>query len=389
MKRFRWVVFLLFLTFSFLSEVNSAEPLAKLSDQLNVVRSKRLNIEKSLMEQDDQKNATKAQQKHLKTLQSLQVQEKRLTQKRLEELQAYLKELGLRKADVLKRIRDEQFSLKVKISRLIHPILYRQDQWIRGGQDEAVSQLKRHIFSQVVLSELKELESMNADLQDAEQIEAKIVYEQAQMTALLQDLKEQENVLEFHQRVREAQTIESKADRLKQLADYKNLRNSEIEIERMISQFQARQDQEKATDQSKAKSRLAKISIRPRSLIWPLNGKVKVAFGSRRDENTGLMIFNKGIEVVTHDSRPAVVKSVLDGILQFRGEIPGKAGIVWIIEHPGDLYTIYGGLESENTGKVGDSIPAETILGQVSDGRSLYFEIRSRNLAIDPLKWLQ
>ncbi len=72
-------------------------------------------------------------------------------------------------------------------------------------------------------------------------------------------------------------------------------------------------------------------------------------------------------------------------VVQFSGDIPGK-GRVLIVEHPHDLYSIYSGVE-QPLKSAGEATKANEQLATV--GSQIYFEIRSRNLAIDPLKWLQ
>lgn len=371
----KWV-FLLLITLVAQAETQSQ----KLSERLNVVRSKRLTIEKSLIEADKTKKATQEQIERLKTLQTLQIQEKKLTEKRLDELKKYLVELSNRKEDVLKRIREGQYDIRAKISKLLHPILYRNDRLMRGDEGEAETELKRHIYSSVVLSELKTLEGLNADLQDAEEIQLRIEQEQEQMTAMLQDLEEQDSLLQFHQRLREAMTSEKQDERLNQLSEYKKLRSSEIDIERMIEQFQARQEHEKTEEKKKTPV----LVIRARSLPWPLKGKIVGNFGPQKDLKTGLIIFRKGIEIEPYEAN-AAVSSVMDGIVQFSGDIPGR-GKVLIVEHPHDLYSIYSGLGQVKKG-VSDEVKVSEALATV--GSQFYFEIRSRNLAIDPLKWLQ
>ena len=370
-------IFLILVVGSAYAQPQSPSKTIKLSERLNEVRSRRLTIEKNLIESEQTKKTTQDQLVRLKSLQTLQVQEKALTQKRLEELKKYLAELDNRKEDVLKRIREGQFDLRAKIAKTLHPVLYRNDRLIHGDEGEAEAELKRHIYASVVLSELKTLESLNADLQDAEEIQARIEHEQSQMVALLQDLHEQDSLLQFHQKLREALTHEKQEERLKQLEEYRRLRGSEVEIERMIDQFQTRQEHAK----SEEKKRVPVLTIRARSLPWPVKGKVVGTFGPQKDARTGLTIFRKGIEIEVSGHS---VTSVMDGVVQFSGEIPGK-GLVLIVEHPHDLYSIYGGLD-QLLKQTGDAVKVSEKVATV--GSQIYFEIRSRNLAIDPLKWL-
>ena len=99
-----------------------------------------------------------------------------------------------------------------------------------------------------------------------------------------------------------------------------------------------------------------------------------------------LNIFKKGIEILTLIDHAPVI-SVLDGKVQYSGEIPGK-GKVLIVEHQHSIYSIYGGLKGLSK-KTGEEVKASEELGFVESEKPLYFEIRARSVAIDPIKWLQ
>jgi septal ring factor EnvC (AmiA/AmiB activator) len=61
---------------------------------------------------------------------------------------------------------------------------------------------------------------------------------------------------------------------------------------------------------------------------------------------------------------------------------------VLIVEHPHSIYSIYGGMK-DVTRQTGDDVKANETIGRMASETPLYFEIRSRNVAIDPVKWLQ
>ena len=358
-------------------------PKAALNEKLDQVRAQRLKIEKTLIEDDQINRSTEQQLKHLKTLQKLQTQEKALTEQRLQTLEKYLGELQSRKEDVEKRIEVAQNSVRLKFSKIIHPLLNQNEQLIRGDEGEGEARMKEKIISSVALSELKDLEALYADLQDAEDIESRIEQEKQQISALMQDISEQESLIQFHKKMREELTDHKHEEHLKQLEEYQRLKVSEVEIEKMVSEFQDRQKLEQAEDKKKS---APFIAFKPKSLPWPLKGKVVETYGQHHDASTGLNIFKKGIEILTiSDNAP--VMSVLDGKVQYAGDIPGK-GKVMILEHPHSIYSIYGGMK-EMSKVAGDSVKASEKLGKMESEKPLYFEIRARNVAIDPIKWLQ
>ncbi len=365
------------------AETGSATGSAALHQKLDEVRLQRLAVEKALIDADQAKKTTQDQLKRLKTLQSLQVKEKALTRQRLQTLETYVKELQARKEEVARRVETTRGALKRKLSRLVHPLLARGERTFRGEEGEGERKVREQVLSRIVISELKDLETWVADLSDAQEIESRIEQEKQQITALLQDVSEQESLLEFHRKIRENLTQEKHEDQLRQLEEYRKLKLSENEIEKMISGFQEKRKSETA---EQGKKRVPLIAFKPKSLPWPLNGKLVGSYGQHQDSKSGLQVFRKGIEILTVQDR-AQVSAVLDGQVQFSGEIPGK-GKVLILEHPNSIYTIYSGLKDLQK-KSGEFVRANDPVGFLSGDQALYFEIRAKNVAIDPVKWLK
>jgi septal ring factor EnvC (AmiA/AmiB activator) len=276
-----------------------------------------------------------------------------------------------------------KLDLKSRFAKVIHSFLYHHDQLITGDADEGEKRMRDRIVTQLASQELKALETLRADLLDVEEMESRIEQEKQQIASLMQDISEQESLILFHKKLREDLTREKHEERMKQLDDYRKLKVSEVEIEKMIGQFQEHSKMERAEDERRG---TATTQMRPKSLPWPLKGKMVGTYGQFRDPATGLNIFKKGIEIETiNDNTP--VTSVMDGKVQFAGPIPGK-GQVLIVEHPHSLYTIYAGLK-DMFSRVGDAVISGQKLGSVGSQSPLYFEIRARNVAMDPVRWLE
>jgi septal ring factor EnvC (AmiA/AmiB activator) len=356
---------------------------SSLNQKLEQVKTQKLAIEKALIDAEATKKNTEAQLSRLKSLQKLQAQEKELTSRRLADLERYLTELKTRRDDVQRRIDQTHGQLRVKFSKLIHPVLSQNERLMRGEEGAGEARVKEVILSSIVLSELKELESMHADLLDVDELQGRIEQEKQQISSLLQDISEQESLITFHKKIRSDLTSEKHAEHMKQLDDYRKIKVAEVEIEKMIIQFHGRQKMEQAMDERK---RMIQVQIRPKSLPWPMKGKVVSTYGQQKDEKSGLNIFKKGIEIQTLQGTTSI-QSVADGTVQFSGAIPGKGNVV-IVEHPGLIYTVYGGLQNVIK-QAGQLVKATENLGTIPLENSLYFEIRVRNVAIDPVKWLQ
>ncbi len=356
---------------------------AEVSQKLGEIRAQRISAEKALVEAEQAKKSTEDQLRRLKALQKLQTREKALTEKRLKKLEGYLAELEDRKKAVEKRVEESKLAVRKALAKLIPPVVARSEELIRGGEGSGALVLRGKIVSSVAAQDLKELESLRVDLEDAAEIASRIEQEKQQIASLLQDVSEQESLILFHRKIREDLSAERQDELLRELDRYRSLKTSEVEIERRISDFEGRQKIEAEKDQLRKGSRMV---LRPKSLPWPLRGKVVGTYGQRRDPKTGLNIFSKGIEIATVQDN-AGVQSVMEGRVQYSGEIPGK-GKVLILEHSDSIYSIYGGLRELVRGK-GDEVRAAENLGFLESEQPLYFEIRSGNIAIDPVKWLQ
>ncbi len=375
-------LFLIFPSAGVLAQDHPANP-ANLADRLEKVRVQKVAVERAMVDSEKAKKTAEDQIGRLKALQGLQTREKQLTEKRLKTLEKYLSELQDRKADVQKRITDAKGALRAKISKLIHPVIVRGDSLIRGEGAVGEGFIRDRVIAAVASLDLKDLEGLKVDLQDAEEIEGRIEREKMQISALMQDVKEQESLLQFHRKLREEMSAEHLQESVRQLEEYRRLKSSEVEIEKMIADFEGRQKGEDLKDQRR---RIPFVSLKPKSLPWPVRGRLIGAYGQRLDARTGLNVFSKGIELQT-STENAAVQSVMEGRVQFSGTIPGK-GKVLIIEHPHSIYSIYGGL-GEVYRTSGQEVKAEEKVASLEREKPLYFEIRSGNVAVDPVKWLQ
>lgn len=125
------------------------------------------------------------------------------------------------------------------------------------------------------------------------------------------------------------------------------------------------------------------------NLIWPVNGKVAIPYGSQRDPKFNTPVFRNGIYIKS-DEDP--VKAVYAGKVVFADWFKGYGNLV-IINHGEGYHTLYGNL-SETFLKVGDIIKIKDIVGKVGESGivnapSLYFEVRYKGKPLDPMQWLK
>ena len=124
-------------------------------------------------------------------------------------------------------------------------------------------------------------------------------------------------------------------------------------------------------------------------LIWPVNGKVAIPYGSQRDPKFNTPVFRNGIYIKSDEDS---VKAVYAGKVVFADWFKGYGNLV-IINHGEGYHTLYGNL-SETFLKVGDIIKIKDAVGKVGESGivnapSLYFEVRYKGKPLDPMQWLK
>ena len=117
----------------------------------------------------------------------------------------------------------------------------------------------------------------------------------------------------------------------------------------------------------------------------PVGGKVISAFGRVFDPKSRLYIFKKGIDISA--AKNAQVRTVSAGKIAYSGELRDY-GRVTIVDHGDHYYSLYAHL-GEMTRKAGDPVEAGELIGITDEsGTPMYFEIRARNVAVNPLQWV-
>ncbi|MEK6577743.1 MAG: peptidoglycan DD-metalloendopeptidase family protein, partial [Bdellovibrionota bacterium] len=121
-------------------------------------------------------------------------------------------------------------------------------------------------------------------------------------------------------------------------------------------------------------------------LNFPIIGaQVLSGFGRAYDSRSKLQIFKKGIDLSGGKNLP--VFAVFGGKVAYSGTLPDYGTLV-IIDHGDHFYTLSARLGAIAK-KTGDSVTAGEVIGKIdSSGTPIYFEIRSRNVAVNPLQWL-
>ena len=126
-------------------------------------------------------------------------------------------------------------------------------------------------------------------------------------------------------------------------------------------------------------------------LEWPVEGKVITRFGFERHPSFKTVVQNKGIEIAPR-SQGAQIRTVHAGKVVYADYFQGYGNLL-IVDHGMAYYTLYGHC-SEFLAGVGDMVDAGQAVALAGDtgsikGECLYFEIRFKTRALDPLQWLK
>jgi septal ring factor EnvC (AmiA/AmiB activator) len=124
-------------------------------------------------------------------------------------------------------------------------------------------------------------------------------------------------------------------------------------------------------------------------LPFPIaNSKVLSPFGRVYDPRSKLYVFKKGIDLVSSvQGKSEAVRAIHSGKIAYSGKLPDY-GNVTIVDHGDHFYSLCAHLGSLQK-KAGEIVAAGDVIGSTDDsGTPIYFEIRARNVAVNPLQWV-
>jgi len=134
----------------------------------------------------------------------------------------------------------------------------------------------------------------------------------------------------------------------------------------------------------------ATVSYRGGPLPWPVSGTVNSEFGMRQHPQFNTKLKHTGIDIAAPIGTPVI--SVAAGEVLFAGWLRGY-GQVLIIDHGGNLTTVYAHLSRMDVGE-GQNVAQGQVIGGVgstgiSTGSHLHFEVRIGGDAKNPRNYLR
>ena len=195
------------------------------------------------------------------------------------------------------------------------------------------------------------------------------------------NLKKQE--LEAEQRKNSALVQEIRRNRETFEQTLKELKDSAEQLQTMMQKI--------ARDEWALPSAFVPFYERRGKLVWPLEGRVITSFGLQRHPRFNTIVMNNGVEIAPAKDK-SLILAVHAGKVAFADYFQGYGNLL-IIDHGMTYYTLYGHC-SQFLVNVGDMVQADQPIALVGDsgslsGECLYFEVRYKTKALDPLQWLK
>jgi septal ring factor EnvC (AmiA/AmiB activator) len=372
------------------SVTSAKKPNSTLNERLGKVRSEVVALEQSLIDSLRENQQAKENLKKIQDLMRLQREERTLSQTRMRELEETVKELESRRGVIRERVGIERDAIRKSLRELSIG-----DSAMPTSKDaielEPFDQARAHLMRRMVQQGVREVDALRADLEDADRLETRIATERGELDATVHQMAESEDILELNRQLQIDLIQRNRADRVSQLERWRKVKVAEAQVSDLIQNFNARMELQETTRAERA-SRKAMAVLADSTfgrlkgrLPLPLQGKIVGRFGKTFDSGSGLNIFKKGIEIAS--AADSEVRAISPGKIVYAGEMPSY-GRLAIVDHGDHFYSICGHLGGLAK-KVGDSVgQGEKIGVSDSSGTPIYFEIRAKNIPVDPMQWI-
>jgi septal ring factor EnvC (AmiA/AmiB activator) len=314
-----------------------------------------------------------------------QRREARACREELEELDRRIGAIRAAEADLLLRI---QAGRRYLSGRLV--ALYKAERLEEGdGPDFALSiheAVKRKAALRRILERDREaLEALRDHEAELARLQAELSERRSRQLALSADYDRRLAAVSRERSGRERALQRLQGDKASQLAAIESLQEAARELDRQIQ----------ALGSASAPRAVTAAPGRPLAemkglLIFPVDGKIVSVFGPYRDPRSKTPAFRNGIEIAAERGEP--VRTVHAGRVAYAGWFRGY-GNVLIIDHGDHYHSVYAHLE-ETFKSVDNRVEAGEVVATAGDsgpmgGSGLYFELRHRDRAVDPLAWLR
>ncbi|MGE4234237.1 MAG: murein hydrolase activator EnvC [Bacteriovoracia bacterium] len=315
----------------------------------------------------------------LSKLMQLQKKEIKLYEKRVTELKTTTESLEVQK----RALSDKVAAVKQDVYRDLSLLHHWVELTKRVRSENKISLLEAELQRKVLLSRIanrgvNQLSKLRLDEKNLENLSLRIEKEKSRLQYYVQDLREKIELLKADQKHQKNIAKLSHNLHVKSMERLKEFKRAERELESMVDHFSKKNDLE-ADDFMDLKGKLR----------FPVVGSVLSHYGRFIDPQTKIVTFRKGITIGAENSSKlysSKVYSVAAGKVVYSGNLKNYGQVV-IVEHRGKYYSLYAQLSQTNV-QVNQHVSSGYALGALEKD-PLYFEIREKNVAVNPLEWLQ
>ncbi len=338
--------------------------------KLNLIRKEINTVENELLSSTSRNNSANQQLGKIKKLISLQQKEIHFSEIRIKELTRSLNALSEQKQNLMNTI---QLQKKEIHSRLVELNEFTEVDPIDANWRDRIEMIiaREKVLSEITQRDIQNMKKLKVSAEEATALEMRIIEEKSRMDFYLQELKEQSSLMFANEQVQKNILLTNRASRLETLKNLKELKEAEKELTNLIGK--------NATKKSKGTG----FALLKGKIPSPIHAEILSGFGRSYNKKTSLFTFQKGL--VFKSSENQEIKSVAEGIVAYSGPLKNYGSIV-IIEHPGQYFTLYGQMGIVNV-QSGADVKIGDVIGK-SSTEPFYFEIRNKNIAINPTHWL-
>jgi murein hydrolase activator len=329
----------------------------------------------------------------LEKLLRLQALEIQFSSNEFEKTELSFQEISMRQQSLQGSIQQRKDRLRHLLSVL--PVLETKLPLVRITQDdhEVLAQY-RELIGRLLKQDRMEILTLRNLLAEVGAVNKTLGEERERMLAHREDLEEKKAVLELNQKMKLDLLRRTRTEQSQRLKAYNSAKAAEAELESMLGRLRKRSLEPQTVagsavsggrDATESSFGDKNFATRKGSLNLPVSGDLITAFGRKYDPKTSLYTFHKGVDIQT--SRGGDVRAIHAGRVVFAGRLGGY-GQLLILDHGDQYYSLVGQL-GEMLRKENDLVRAGEVIGRSApDGTPVYFEIRQRHVALNPLPWL-
>lgn len=354
-----------------------AQDQKEVQQELSQLKGQIQQTEKELKQQ--QKAFSKAQELLKSADQSLAKLARQMRQSKTElaELHKQLQQLELQQQQLQQSFELQKSLLAQQIKGAFITGEHDYTKMLLNQQDS--SKLERvltyyHYLNQARMQQLQKIEQTAAELK--------------QVDAELQSKAEQQQQLQAQLELQQKELTEAKTS---QLASVKKMKSFLTDQQQQLSYLK---QNEQSLQSTLGKLKAAAIASKKRinlpktkgKLPWPVQGDILQGYGEKRLAG----VSSQGILIAAAEG--SRVKAVADGQVIYADWLKGYGWVI-VLDHGNGVMSLYGHNQTLLK-KPGDTVNASDAVALVgaSGGQAqagLYFEIRQKGSAINPITWLQ